>query len=393
MAEFPRLLVATEFPPNASGGGPAVVRQMLRQYPAEKIYWWSVFPDLDSKFGQKVAAHEVARIPAKWYPQRKYPLVKSWALEKLWVPWASNHLKKTLRKVNPEAIWIIPHNWSIPPLSQTLSSAVPFHISIQDYVNIHDHPSRFGEDRCKNMESQLDHLYSSARTRDVISAPMQIDLKQRTGFEADQILRAGLEEEDFLFLKNSQSSSQQKIKIAYAGSILVPETFEIFVRALATVRKKLSSILSLELFGAHSYQNYSWFDSSWMNEHGNLNEEDLKKSLRECTWGFCPMSLTDSNPNYNRFSLPTKFSTYLASGLPVLTIGHETSSVMNLARIYNPGFSSSTDDPAILAEELLNVLSEPSPRERFRNAILECAVNEFDAAKMRDQLMASLSQL
>ena len=45
MTEFPRLLVATEFPPNAAGGGAAIVRQMLREWPAEKLFWWSCFPD------------------------------------------------------------------------------------------------------------------------------------------------------------------------------------------------------------------------------------------------------------------------------------------------------------------------------------------------------------
>ena len=37
-----KLLVATEFPPDAAGGGAAIVRQMLLGFPGE-VHWWSIF--------------------------------------------------------------------------------------------------------------------------------------------------------------------------------------------------------------------------------------------------------------------------------------------------------------------------------------------------------------
>jgi hypothetical protein len=50
--KFPRLLVATEFSPNAAGGGPAVVRQMLKNWPAEKHRWQSCRPGLKTASNQ-----------------------------------------------------------------------------------------------------------------------------------------------------------------------------------------------------------------------------------------------------------------------------------------------------------------------------------------------------
>ena len=50
ITKFPRLLVATEFPPNASGGGAAVVRQMLKDWPVDRLFWWSPLPDNDPMF-------------------------------------------------------------------------------------------------------------------------------------------------------------------------------------------------------------------------------------------------------------------------------------------------------------------------------------------------------
>src|SRR5438093_551980 len=118
--EFPKLLVATEFPPNASGGGPAVVRQMLKEWPVEKLFWWSCLPERDQRFGQKVSAHRVAKIPARLYPNRRCARQRAWLLEKFWSHWAAGNLRATLDAFQPEAIWVIPHAWAIAPLAKVL---------------------------------------------------------------------------------------------------------------------------------------------------------------------------------------------------------------------------------------------------------------------------------
>src|ERR1700727_2983834 len=98
MSDFPRLLVATEYSPNSPGGGGsgAVLRQMLKDWPTGKLFWWSCFPDRNGFFGQKMAAHRVALLPKKLYPNRRFRAQKSWLLEKWWVPRAARHFKKTL---------------------------------------------------------------------------------------------------------------------------------------------------------------------------------------------------------------------------------------------------------------------------------------------------------
>src|SRR5262245_56731004 len=106
---FPRLLVATEFAPNASGGGPAVVRQMLKDWPAQNLFWWSCLPDPDIRFRQDVADHRVAAIPRKWYPHRRLRFVKSWLQEKFWSARAARHFRRTLELLKPDVLWVIPH--------------------------------------------------------------------------------------------------------------------------------------------------------------------------------------------------------------------------------------------------------------------------------------------
>src|SRR6476619_7398118 len=130
MDNFPRLLVATEFPPSASGGGPAVVRQMLQGFPSESLYWWSCLPEIEPlRFGQLVNATVCARIPPKLMPHYRLTGIKSALLDHCWRPFATAHLARTIRRVQPDAAWVIPHDWSILPMASVLPRAgIGFHV-------------------------------------------------------------------------------------------------------------------------------------------------------------------------------------------------------------------------------------------------------------------------
>jgi hypothetical protein len=386
MPNFPKLLVATEFPPNIPGGGGAIVRQMLKDWPVDKIFWWSCTPDKDQLFGQKVAEHFVANIPPKLHPNKRGKILKSWILETIWRPWAASHLRKTLKAVQPDVVWVIPHCWSIPPIADVLLNAnVGFHFSIYDYPDIRSAIDRFGASRCRQMAKQVDELFVRATTRDAISRQMTDDLQARTG-ASGTVSRAGLEDEDFDYLSREPKPQNESIRIAYAGTIIAEDTFAVFVKALTKLRTQLPRPLTLDLFGDHSYRSRPWFDASWMIEHGSLTTQELLQAIKECTWGFSPMELTDDNARYNRFSLPTKIVSYLAAGLPIISLGHPESTVVKLASQYQMGICLTERNPDNLCARLSPGLSEVNPHRKYRSEILRCATAEFDARRIRKTL-------
>ena len=355
--------MATEAWPNAPGGGLAVIRQMLKDWPVEKLFWWSCLPEYDRHFGRTVAAHHVARIPPKLYPHRRFCRLKSWLLEKIWVPWATQHFRKTLEALKPDVVWVIPHGWAIPPLAGVPSnSKTGFHLTVQDFMDSNSYTMRYGAARCRQWVQLTEQLYKNAATRDATSHPMIADLHAHTGASAAQMLHAGLEADDFAYLAETPGKHAEEIRIAYAGSILAEREFTLWVEALARIRPRLPQPLGLDFFGDHSYHARAWFDATWMREHGNLRAGELSKALRECTWGFSPMELTDDNPRYNRFSFPTKFISYLAAGLPVIAMGHPESSVVKMATAYSVGLCLTTSQPELLAGQLLAALSDPQLR-------------------------------
>jgi len=381
--KFPRLLVASEFPPNSSGGGPAVARQMLKEWPTENIFWWSCRPDTDQRFGQKVASHAVARIPGKLYPHRRWRRQKSWLLEQFWGPWAARHLKKTLETFQPEVVWAIPHAWSIPPLARVLPHAnIGFHVSIHDYADGQETTSLLEKERQRRLMTMQEQLYASATTRDAICQPMVDDLRTRTGRDGN-VARAGLEPADMEFLSRKTTARTDFISIAYAGTIIVEKEFGLFVRALARIRQRFPTPVRLDFFSDQSYRSRDWFDTAWMQEHGLLSTLELSAALQKCNWGFSPMALTDDNPRYNRFSFPTKFITYLAAGLPVITLGHPESSLVKIAAAYPVGLCITDDNMENLSAGLLAALSDPAAGLRYRAGIQRCSTEMFDARRMR----------
>jgi hypothetical protein len=365
---------------------------MLRGWPEEQLYWWSNRAESESCFRHEVAAHYIAPFPPKLYPHSKFARLKSKLLRRLWVPRAALDLNKQLQKVRPDAVWAIAHEWSIIPARMALpNSGVGFHVTVQDYPDNHRNRARFGVSICRQMMSDSEFLYSTAATRDATSHPMIDDLRRRTGKEAAQMLHAGLENDDFRGLEKMHESVQNKIRIGYAGTIVAEDVFTLFVSALKKLRQQ-GYPLEIAFFGAHSYRTRAWYETEWMVEYGDLPEEDLQRRLQECTWGFAPMAVTDDDSNYNHFSFPTKFVTYLRAGLPIITLGHQESSVVKMARSYNVGVCSNATTIDHLLESLAPVLQLNNTRAAYVEEILRCARAEFDAEKTRGVLRRCLEE-
>lgn len=367
---------------------------MLKNWPSENLFWWSCFPDKDARFGQKVAGHRHASIPSKLYPRVRWSALKSQLLEHVWAPWAGWHLNKTVAEFSPDVLWIIPHDWSIVPIHQVVcKSGLRYHVSMHDYVDVHDNPVRFGKQSCRLLARKADEIYSGALTTDAICREMAEDLEKRTGKSTNAIIRYGAEPTALAEIAaQSFQPPQSEIHIAYAGSILVEKEFALFVDALRRIRATNDKPIRLHLFGANPVTAKPWFDAEWMRFEGNLPEAELRQKLRACHWGFSPMALTDADPRYNRFSFPTKFIAYLAAGLPVITLAHPESSVMRMASRYEVGVATSAADADTLATQLKGILVGSDSREQYRAEILRCTTKEFDAKRMRERLCACFEQ-
>lgn len=310
-----------------------------------------------------------------------------------WSFFAETSLRCALVQSRPDQAWLIPHEWAILPLyrvftkTRHLGPHVPAHVTVQDFPDSLQCQAHLGRRVTCKMALNQEVLYQLAATCDATSPSMLDELRVRTGRLGQQMLHAGLEVEDFNFLTQTipKQARGMPVRIAYAGTIVVEDEFLAFVRILSKLRPFLSSGLELCFWSAHSYRSRSWFDPLWMREFGHLPEPDLRMALQTADWGFIPMSTKDDNPRYNRFSFPTKFITYLAAGLPVLSLGHPESSLMQLTHSYRLGIRlfSREELETNLTPDLLQARGM---KESCRSELLRCARDWFDARQTRSRL-------
>ena len=102
------------------------------------------------------------------------------------------------------------------------------------------------------------------------------------------------------------------------------------------------------------------------------------------------MDLTDDNPRYNQFSLPSKVVTYLANGLAIISHGHKSSTITHLAGKYSFGIRLENENENVMDSLLIEGLGERDVWGHYAGEILRCAHSEFDAASMRERLHFAL---
>lgn len=388
MSRVPRLLVVAQFGPHAPGGGGALTRQLLRGYPADKIAWWSPDHLTSPDSGFAVSEHAVFSIPSKAYPQRKLVRLKSWLLERLWAPLAARHLQSTVARLRPDQVWIYLYEWVIPVAWRSgLVDHQRCHVSLWDYPDTLARQRMWGKSRTARFVHQVERLYSRAQSCDVVCEPMLQDMTARTARKQDVfLLHSGIEPGQMARLTSGQCTEPAGLRVAYAGTIVVPESFTLLVEALRQARAVLTQPISLEFFGNHSYRTAPWFDPQWMQEHGQVREEAFMAALENCAWGAIAMNLEENDPQYSRFSFPNKFGTYLAAGLPILGLAHRGSSLDGILDQYQVGVCLHDKDPAILAAKLVSLFNKPQTKPQYLPELQRCAQSEFNADAMRHKL-------
>lgn len=387
------LLIASEFPADAPGGGAAIVRQMIKGFPNRQIGWWSLLPWKTSQNRTPIDIQPKYRawsgIPVRFYPQRRFNSAKGWLFETVLARQAAQSLDRFINSLNPKAVWCIPHQLSIPPLLEALAARGDrLHVSVHDYPHTQGGVDRLGVGRAQRFFFTLQKLFSIARSRDVISTEMAEDLFKKTGRRADFICRKAVEQADISWLNASSfpEGLRSKVRLAYAGTVIVPEVFSRVIAILEEIRSRSCVELELHFFSAHWYSKCDWFNREWMIENGNLSETELVGRLREMDAGIAVMDVNPLNEAYFRFSFPAKFSSYVGSGLPIIAAGHPESTLVRLLERHPVGVILQVEQPERSVALLKNLFLEGNLRNRFKQAILACVRDEFFAPKMRTNL-------
>ena len=386
-----KLLLAAEFTPGSPGGDWFHLKQLLRGFDWGRLSWWSMFGGAKgtTNLGPRLSSCDV---PAKLVPVERALPVKRLLMQALGVPRAAAHLEQFIREQKPDLLWLMAKGWTIPVFHRVAPRlGIPWHISVYDMPDIAENMHRLGPTLTAKHTRMAEELYAGAASRCVIGDPMAAELERKTGVKAELVERCAVEPEALAKLREARPTPATAarvgaIRIGYAGSIIAEEAFAFFVAALQQIRGRLASPVEIHVFGSQRYAGKPWFDPTLIIEHGFVSDADLDKLYGECAWGLAMMRMDDDDPRYNRFSFPCKFTMALASGLPLICLGHPQSGLMELALRYRLGVMITEPDVAKAAELLLAELPDTTRAGGYHSEIVRCAEEEFNAEKNRTRL-------
>src|SRR5262245_45826100 len=101
---FPKILFVNEFAPESLHVAD-LVRQLFLGYPAERIAWWHWREgQMREVRDLKVGSRHFWRLQERLIPNRKFTAMKSVLMERVGVPLAARHLRRTIAEVKPDVV-------------------------------------------------------------------------------------------------------------------------------------------------------------------------------------------------------------------------------------------------------------------------------------------------
>jgi hypothetical protein len=174
------------------------------------------------------------------------------------------------------------------------------------------------------------------------------------------------------------------LRIGFAGTLYEPSQLDALVAALNLVDWKLGERpVSLRIIG-NRYRFNGLTQPARVELLGWRGTEETRAQLAECEVTYLPIPFTAHFREFAKFSFPTKLSTYLAAGRPVLVHGPEYSESTGFCRAQGFGVACTSEGPEALLAALRS-LCDPAASDGYAGAVRATLERHFSRPVMRRQ--------
>jgi glycosyltransferase involved in cell wall biosynthesis len=199
------------------------------------------------------------------------------------------------------------------------------------------------------IDKELIELLSIATIKIGISNQMAIEYKNRYGGDWHYFHNPVLMDEP---KKRTLADINQNspLKIGYFGRI-------------GTANKNTIDIL-IEVFDkSRSFPqlNFDIYSLEYSNTGRNtfykpfISQAEMKLVIREYDFLILPISFLNDEALFAKYSMPTKLSDYMASGVPIIMIAPDGIAISNFFKHNNCGFIINSNDKDLIEKELINI--------------------------------------
>jgi len=124
-----------------------------------------------------------------------------------------------------------------------------------------------------------------------------------------------------------------------------------------------------------------------------IKHDDVPYLLAKYDLLLLPLDFSRTGLAYARYSIPTKASEYMASGIPILVYAPKQTAISQFCITNKCGHCVTDLDPEKLKEDLQLLINNDDYRKRLSSNSVNIAFKHFDGNKVRQEFQESLTQL
>ena len=121
-----------------------------------------------------------------------------------------------------------------------------------------------------------------------------------------------------------------------------------------------------------------------------VNHKKIPSLLQQYDLVYLPLDFDKKSIDYSRFSMPTKISEYMISGLPILINAPQDTAVYQYAEKNQIAFLCKNNTIKNLSGLLLEIKTDTNQRETYGQTARNLAMKDFDIYKVRDNFRDAL---
>jgi glycosyltransferase involved in cell wall biosynthesis len=321
----PRMLLVSGTPPGPQGVGGIILRDLCRFYPADRLSAFVASREPNAILWPEELAHiPVARGAVRFEHASGSRFGKPGrALASVLIARAfRRHISELTRQAvafatgqRVEAVWGVLDG----PTSIAMAVRVAHALRVPLFTLVWD------DARHLVKSLQLDRLTASRLLRDaadaitkskrcaVISEAMKERYEQAFGTEC-VIVRHGM---PLKKMRRTEPPAARAFRIGFAGTMSAPEEFRSLIEALTRVRWHIAGKrFAMTVIGRRiDVRADVPVDIEFL---GWRSVDDTIDILSRCDICYLPQPFSPASPEFTTLSFPTKFTTYLAAGRPIL---------------------------------------------------------------------------
>ena len=117
-----------------------------------------------------------------------------------------------------------------------------------------------------------------------------------------------------------------------------------------------------------------------------LPYDQLFQTLQQADLLLVALSFEESQAHMAMYSLLTKITDYMATGVPMLVCGPKDCASINFAKRWECGLTCDTVDVTEIAKVLRSCLGRPSSNREIAKRAYQCLVERFSTGPVHSQL-------